>query len=448
MEVYANSAARKPRATKDSANLRSIFIFGPFVLDPGVGLFQDERFIPLPPKELALLEVLVNLQGQVASHAEIERQVWPRQVASYMSLARCVYSLRRLLGREGKRYIGTVPKRGYRLTVPVKTFEPSPSETALSQSISAIPLAYSHYFAGVQEANDPRPAAQARAIMLFEEAARVDPQFASAHAAMADTTMYQIIRGFLQPQYGLKFGMQACHCALRINPELVQGLAVLGWFDGVMLGRFEAAHDNLDKALSIDPNYSRGDIYRSWVLRCQAQPAASIEAARKAVDTDPHSLLNRHSYCWALFCGGRAEDALGMERILRRDYPQDDIAQGYVALFAAYLRQDDEALAASSAALQLSADLPAVCAAMAYVLARLGKKRDAWKLAECAEAAVLPRAPRPMLAPAYVELGEEERALTLLQEAREEGCAWLPPARLDPRLKRLQSDDRFTALFA
>ena len=137
-----------------------------------------------------------------------------------------------------------------------------------------------------------------------------------------------------------------------------------------------------------------------------------------------------------------------MERMLRRDYPRDDIAQGYTALFAAYLGLGDEALAASSAALQLSADVPAVCAAMAYVQARVGKVTEARHLAEIAQAAELPRAPRPMIAPAYVELGEERRALELLQEAHEEGCPWLPPARLDPRLKKLESDARFARLFA
>ena len=133
-----------------------------------------------------------------------------------------------------------------------------------------------------------------------------------------------------------------------------------------------------------------------------------------------------------MFCGGRARDALHMERIQQRDYLQDDIAQGYVALFAAYLGQAEKASAASRIALELSPDVPVVSAALAYVLARLGKPAEARKLAELVHSAVLPRAPRPFIAPVYVELGEEQRALALLQEAHDEGCALLPPARLDP----------------
>ena len=427
---------------------RTQFLFGEFVLDSNAGLFQDERLVHIPPKELALLELLVKLQGQVASHADIERQLWPRQVVSYATLAHCVYGLRRSLGTESKKYIETVPKRGYRLAVPVRKIESPQGESAIAQSISRIPLALSHFLAGAREANDPRPAAQARSILLFSEAAKADPEFAAAHAAVADTSMYQLIRGFILPQEGRELGLQACTRALDINPRLVQGLAAMGWFKGVMMKQFDAAHSSLDTALSIDPDYARGHMYRSWVYRCQAQPEASIEAAKKAVDIDPHSLLNRHSYCWALFCGGATEDALQVERVQQRDYPSDDIAQGYVAVFAAYHLQADEALAACEIALELSTDVPAVSAAMAYVMARLGKVREARKLAKAAESAAVPRAPRPMIAPAYLELGEEQKALELLQEAHAEGCAWLQPAKLDPRLSRLASNPGFAALFS
>lgn len=441
--IESQILARRHGLTKH----QTLFLFGPFALYPETGLFRDERLVSLPPKEFTLLKLLVHLRGQVASHADIEKLLWPRQVVSYTALTHCVYSLRRLLGPQGKRCIQTVPKRGYRLSLQVRKIESPHVNAARRESISTIPLALSHYSAAMREANDPRPAAQVRAILLFEEAAKVDSGFASAHAAVADTRMYQLIRGFLHPRDGLELGLQACHQALDINPNLAQGLAALGWFEGVMMRHFDAAHATLDQALTIDPDYSRGHMYRSWLHRCQGQPAANIEAAQRAVDTDPHALLNRHSYCWALFCGGRADEALKMERVQQREYPQDEIAQGYVALFAAYLRNTVEANAASKPALQLSVNNPAVCAAMSYVMARTGKDTEARRLAEFAYEAVQPRAPRPMIAPAYVELGDQERGLALLQEAYNEGCAWLLPARLDPRLKKLESDPRFTALF-
>lgn len=426
----------------------ALFLFGSYLLDPKQGLFRNERRVPLPPKELLLLELLLRQQGQIVSHAEIEEQIWPKQVVSYGSLARCVYSLRKALDSDGNSYLETIPKRGYRLAIAVKRFERSQTETSVMQSISNVPVAYSHYAAGVRETNDPRPAAQVRAILLFEEAVRADPQFAAAHAALAATRMYQLVRGDLAPAEGLKLGLSSCQRALEANPMLVEGMSILAWFRGVMLGELDEAHEILDMVQAIDPGYSRADIYRSWLFRCQGRSQESVMAARRGADKDPHALLNRHSYAWALFCNDRAAEALVLEQNLQHEYPLDDVAQGYGGIFAAYLGKYKEAIAASEAAIQLSSGRPAVCAAAAYVLARAGKTERSLQLAESATAATLPRAPRPMLAPVYAELGDIERALDLLREARDEGCIWFAPARIDPRLASLKSDDRFLALFS
>ena len=133
---------------------------------------------------------------------------------------------------------------------------------------------------------------------------------------------------------------------------------------------------------------------------------------------------------------------------MERMYPLADVAPDYTGIFAAYLGRYREALAAIEAAIHISAGRPAVRAGAAYVFARAGETERALQLAEDATAAILPRAPRPMLAAAYAELGDADRALALLSEARDEGCVWFGPARLDPRLASLKSDDRFLALFS
>ena len=269
-----------------------LFIFGSYVLDSTTGLFRAENRVPIPPKELALLTLLARKKGQLVTHGEIEKQVWPRQFVSYASLTRCVYSLRRLLNSDGTNYIDTVHKQGYRLAVAVKEVESPRSEKAILRSISMIPLAYSHYIAGVRESNDPRPAAQVRAVRLFEKAAQTDPSFAAALASVADTRIYQTIRGQLLPAEGLKLGLEACQRALEVSPVLVQTQAALAWFKGVMLSEFDEAHALLDAAHAIDPDYARGYIYRSWIFRCQGLAVENAMAAQQGVEKDPHSVLN------------------------------------------------------------------------------------------------------------------------------------------------------------
>ena len=65
----------KPTHTHKDVFMTSspFFIFGSYMLNPPAGLFRDDRLVPVPPKELALLTLLVQMQGQVVSHQEIER---------------------------------------------------------------------------------------------------------------------------------------------------------------------------------------------------------------------------------------------------------------------------------------------------------------------------------------------------------------------------------------
>jgi TolB-like protein len=73
--------------------------------------------IRLPPKELAVLRVLVSHPGQVVPLELLRSSAWSGIHVSDESLPRCVSSLRARLGIEN--CIQTIYKRGYRLLFPV-----------------------------------------------------------------------------------------------------------------------------------------------------------------------------------------------------------------------------------------------------------------------------------------------------------------------------------------
>jgi DNA-binding winged helix-turn-helix (wHTH) protein/TolB-like protein len=91
--------------------------FGPFRFDPVErSLSRDGEPVPLMPKTIDTLAVLLERRGQVVEKAELMKLVWPDCVVEEVGLARNISLLRQALGSDGEAYVETVPRRGYRFT--------------------------------------------------------------------------------------------------------------------------------------------------------------------------------------------------------------------------------------------------------------------------------------------------------------------------------------------
>jgi len=77
--------------------------------------------VPLPPKDLEILVVLVERAGHIVSKEELLEKVWPGVFVEEGNLSRYVFNLRQALGDgiDGQRYIETISRRGYRFNAPV-----------------------------------------------------------------------------------------------------------------------------------------------------------------------------------------------------------------------------------------------------------------------------------------------------------------------------------------
>lgn len=101
-----------------------IYEFGRFRLDLfEQRLLRDQETIPLPPKVLDTLVVLVKHSGHILSKDEIMTAVWPNTFVEESSLTQNISLLRKALNGEDQRFIETVPKRGYRFVAPVKVVD-------------------------------------------------------------------------------------------------------------------------------------------------------------------------------------------------------------------------------------------------------------------------------------------------------------------------------------
>jgi eukaryotic-like serine/threonine-protein kinase len=101
------------------------FRFGIFELDPRGGeLWKAGVRTRLQPQPARVLTLLVSRSGELVTREEIQREVWPEGtfVDFEQSLNFCIRQIRTALGDQAAtpRYVETLPRRGYRLLVPVE----------------------------------------------------------------------------------------------------------------------------------------------------------------------------------------------------------------------------------------------------------------------------------------------------------------------------------------
>ncbi len=106
-----------------SVKTKRVYEFGPFRLDGSQKLlFERGEPVPLPPKVLDTLLVLVENGGQLVEKDELIKRVWPDTFVEENNLNKNISALRKALGEghgESAKYIETVPKRGYRFVARV-----------------------------------------------------------------------------------------------------------------------------------------------------------------------------------------------------------------------------------------------------------------------------------------------------------------------------------------
>ena len=97
------------------------FSFGPFVLDTARGaLLRDGTPAGLGQRALAVLAALAATPGRTVTKADLLARAWPDAVVEEGNLTVQIAALRKALGQtdDGRDWILTVPRVGYRLVVP------------------------------------------------------------------------------------------------------------------------------------------------------------------------------------------------------------------------------------------------------------------------------------------------------------------------------------------
>jgi DNA-binding winged helix-turn-helix (wHTH) protein len=118
----------------------ALYKFGKFRFDPASHLLlSEDGAIALTPKAFDVLLVLVENGMRLTTKEELMTKVWPDSFVEEANLTVTVSALRKALGEttDGKRYIETVPKKGYRFVATINEVKEDAAENDPGKEIVA-----------------------------------------------------------------------------------------------------------------------------------------------------------------------------------------------------------------------------------------------------------------------------------------------------------------------
>jgi len=477
---------------------RTTFQFGAFTIRPESGeLWNGGRRVRLAPQPFQVLALIVLGRGELVTRDEVRAAVWAdgTTVEFDQGLNYCLRQIRIALGDDARQpvWIETVPKRGYRLLVPV-TVRPEtvPSATQAdtrdasattnppvsaasrpwwrgSARLAVVPAAVlvaSVWWWSSRTGAEPppmnevaerlfveaehlagswEPAKVADAAARYRRVIEIEPRSARAWAGLANA---DVMLSFFESDPARAIADSDAHArrALELDPTLAAAHAVLGhsyWHQW----RWQEAGEALLRSVEADDRSAVAHQLSGLYLASIGRAEEARKHAERAVELQPVSGLLNYSLAQVYLQTGDFEGAIRQaERTLTidRHYPHvfATLVRGHLQL-AQYAAAADAIDAARRVGPGDEIDVW-----QAYLLARTGRGPDARSILNRRRTGR--QRPRNSIAEAavFIALGEPDSALAVLDEAvdvRLRGLLWVASS---PELRPLHDDPRFRTLVA
>jgi DNA-binding winged helix-turn-helix (wHTH) protein/Flp pilus assembly protein TadD len=429
--------------------------FGNFRLDLVEGcLRRDGIPVPLPGKVFETLKVLVEHGGRLAEKRRLMQAVWADTFVDESNLSQNVYTLRKVLGKadDGRRFIETVPRRGYRFVASVREVravtEEAPSRLTIEPGEdSAAIKAHNFYLKGRFFWNKRTEVGLKKALEYFQRALNVDPLYALAYVGLADCYIMLCEYGLLASEDSYRNGKAAALKALELDESLAEAHASLGLVSMLYDWDLAAAEKGFKRAIELNPNYATAHQWYAVHLAVSGRFDEAFAQIRQAQELDPLSPIISVNVARIHYFARQYDEALRSCRMILETEPTFGAAHKIMGLAYQQKGMTEEALAAFQRALDLLGDTPEMIGFLAHAYAISGNREEAHKLLERLDEMAKLRHVRSFpFVVAYTALGDLDQVFAWLEKAQRERCDSLPCLKVMPLFDCLRSDPRYTDL--
>lgn len=312
------------------------------------------------------------------------------------------------------------------------------------------PEAYRRWLKGRALSRRQNPHDLVEGRICCAEAVALDPHFAEAHLAVAESWWECAVYGLESPREAVAVGRANVVRAIELNPELAEALAMLAVYQGVQDFNWELADQTFTKAMDMNPASTKVRILRTLYL---LEPLARLQEAeqeiRSVLERDPLSPEAQTYLGQCLMLQRRFPEALQQLWLARQLSPDYWLSAFVLGGTLAMTGQIEQVVALAPPVLEAVGPNPILLGAMGAIIAMSGRTEKAQAILSQLQDLATVRYVSP-LAFAWLHhgLGNFEDSFNWLVRAvraREPQIVHLPTKAL---YDSLRADPRFNELLA
>jgi serine/threonine protein kinase/Tfp pilus assembly protein PilF len=284
-------------------------------------------------------------------------------------------------------------------------------------------------------------------IGYFERAIKLDPNYADAHAGLADCynmlAYYSILRG----REAYPKARDAAMKALSLDQGLAEAHAALAFIHYQWEWNWPEADREFQRAIELKPNYAPAHQWYSSFLAAMGRTEEAVSEGNRAAELEPFSISVSTHPAWINYLTHRYKEAIEHSQQKLKLYPNSFFALRYQALAYEAQGKHEEAIDLFRRALANFPGGTLLRADLGHAYAVAGRRAEALASLEELRRLSGQRHISPFyLGLIYTGLGDKDRAFEMLNKAYSERSERLVWINVDPRFDRLRTDTRFIDL--
>jgi len=287
-----------------------------------------------------------------------------------------------------------------------------------------------------------------KAIGYFQQSILEDPDYAPAHAGLADCYTMLAWNSMSPPKDALPKAKASALTALKLDDQLADAHSSLAFCLMFHDWDWAGAEREFQRAIELNPSYVVARPWYAYELSALGRDVEACTECQRALRIDPISMAISVSSGFVFYLARQYDRALEVcQKILELD--PSGFYQGHFVIGVAYERKGmyAEAIQALDTAVSLSCRNPHMLGALGYVLARSGKTAEALQIID----ELAGRQTRVYTSPfniamIYAGLNQKGETLEWLEKAYEDRSMWLVFVNAYPIFDFLRPDPRFQDL--